>query len=573
MSTEGHKEPFPPPPPLPKLINVSWPWVFGCLAALALFYFGGKEARKQFALYKYKKVKANALAFYENKDLTNAFISAQEALKNDSDDLAILRILAELAELANSPGAIIYRAHVAQLKPNDTNLFALARSALKNEELSVADQALQSLPSEAKTSAAYHELAGTLFLKLKNPDQAQIHFQKASESNPQNQLYKFNILALQLDSGGPKRVQARAELEQMAQDPKFREIAVQQLMNVELREKKFDEVSRWGQFLKEHNSLGLDSRLMLFAGLKAGDSNVFRLELQKLQAQVGTNSAEVYKVMQWLNQNNLPEATIAWGTTLPDFQKAPLSFCVANAYLQLGQWANLDKFLNRSEWGPMKYVKSAFAARAARQLGDRRGSVIKAEQAQWDAGANTDALYALGDLFARWGWNKETEECWWTIARGSFKQRVALQKLYRLYRDANSAKNLYRVVERIYEVNRKDPPAINNFAYLSMVLNQNVDMAATLAEQNLKLFPDHSSFIATQCLALVRKKKYGEAADLVEKIPDNDRENPQIAFIVAVTYFVSDNPKAAQFYQKAVGGKALMPEEEILLEQIRDGQR
>jgi len=558
-------------PPLPKLINVSWPVVLLVLALLAAALIGAKAVKKKLEDFKISRVRENAVRFYQNKDYSSAMISAQEVLRT-RNDLEMVKILADLADLSISPVAMVYRSRIAQAEMNATNLLMLARSALQHKEPSVADQAL-TMVAAGDRSAKFYELSGILALDLKYPAIARAHFQKALELDPGNNSYRLNLLLLQLESndGSNSTVEIKREMEQLATAPDSQEAASQALMKLDLQEGNIAEVLNRASSLEQQKGFSLQRELLVLTALQNSKNAEFMQRLQLLQNRTN-QSGQVYRIMQWLNSRDLSKETVSWGKKLPGADDPPIQFAIAEAYVNQGLWFELLKFLERARSGELDYIRHAYLSRAHKEMGDKRLAKQTWDQAGWVAGSNVDALYTMADMAQRWGWETEALECWWTIARGKLKQRVALQRLFRHYRNAKATKNLLRVTERIFELNQRDPIGANNYAYMALLLNHNLEDASRIAEKNHEKFPSQTAFIATRSLSLIRQKEFSQAWEFAKKIPAKDHTDSQVAFIMNLAYYnyLMSASSRETFKIIDIDPQNLLQEEEAMLRQAQE---
>ena len=145
---------------------------------LGLWHFG----RPAYRNYREQQSAQRARAFLSSGAYTNASLSARQALLLNSNNLAACRVMAELAALSHAPAELDWRRRVAELAPTIENRLLFVATCLRVEAppYSLAVQRLAELAATAQNSAAYHELAAQLALKLGRRDEAALEFAAAT---------------------------------------------------------------------------------------------------------------------------------------------------------------------------------------------------------------------------------------------------------------------------------------------------------------------------------------------------------------------------------------------------------
>ena len=99
-----------------------------------------------------ERIVTRARAFMEKKDWGQAMIAVQWALQVNPRDVAVNRMMAELAETVGSPQALFWHRKVAELEPAVfENHLKWAESALRFKSLSMAEEALTNVEDAGVT--------------------------------------------------------------------------------------------------------------------------------------------------------------------------------------------------------------------------------------------------------------------------------------------------------------------------------------------------------------------------------------------------------------------------------------
>ena len=142
---------------------------------------------------------------------------AQELVRQHPDSLAALSILADTAERQNLEEAVAWRERIARLLPKDSeSQLNLASAALRFGKLELAREALDRVPPSDRGSAAFHVVSGWLARAEGNFAEQEEQFAAAVKEEPGNDLYQFDLAALQIRSKTTEKSKtARETLERL----------------------------------------------------------------------------------------------------------------------------------------------------------------------------------------------------------------------------------------------------------------------------------------------------------------------------------------------------------------------
>ena len=178
--------------------------------------------------------------------------TAREVLELHPDSLPAFHILAEAAEKRNLEETVSWRAQIARLLPNDLDSqLNLASAALRFGQLDIARKALNHVPSYDRDRAAFHVVAGWLARAEGNLTEQEQQFAAAVKKEPGNDLYQFNLAALQIRSADEeKSATARVNLERLSKLAPFRTGALRTLLNDAVERSDFDAADTLAQQLQ-----------------------------------------------------------------------------------------------------------------------------------------------------------------------------------------------------------------------------------------------------------------------------------------------------------------------------------
>src|SRR5213082_2817736 len=174
-----------------------------------------------------------AASMLQQEKFEQAAVTARAIVRLHRDSLPAFYILAEATEKQNSEETVSWRAQIARLQPIyiDSQL-NLASAALRFGQIDLARKTLERIAPRAQDEAAFHIVAGWLARAEGNLAEQEQQFDVAVNKDPKNDLYKFNLAALQIHSQDPEKSQlARANLEHLTQVQEFRTGALRALLN------------------------------------------------------------------------------------------------------------------------------------------------------------------------------------------------------------------------------------------------------------------------------------------------------------------------------------------------------
>src|ERR1700736_6634476 len=206
------------------------------------FYTGWREAR----------LLRRATSMLEKKDFKAANQAARQVLGLHRDSLSAFYILAEASEKQNLEETVSWRAQIARLLPdNIDSQLNLASAALRFGQIDLARKTLQRIGPRAEDRAAFHVVAGWLARAEGNLADQEKQFEIAVQKDPKNDLYQFNLAAIQIRSVDPgKSEPSRANLERLTQVSEFRSGAIRALLNDAVDRKDFENADRFAQQLQ-----------------------------------------------------------------------------------------------------------------------------------------------------------------------------------------------------------------------------------------------------------------------------------------------------------------------------------
>src|SRR5439155_11438842 len=215
-----------------------WPARVGlAIAALAIAILLGallfSYSSKLYEDWRQTRLLHQAASMLQEGKFSEAAQTARELLGRHPDSLPALYVLAEAAERQNLEEAVSWREQIARLLPKDLDSqLNFASAALRFGKLDLARKALDQVPLNDRDRAAFHVVAGWLARAEGNLAEQEEQFAAAVKKEPKNDVYQFNLAALQIHSNDTeKSTKARETLQRLGKLAPYRAGALRALLN------------------------------------------------------------------------------------------------------------------------------------------------------------------------------------------------------------------------------------------------------------------------------------------------------------------------------------------------------
>src|SRR6266702_3428343 len=328
-----------------------------------------------------------AASMLQEKKFNDATQTAREVVKLDPDSLPAYYILAEAAEKQNLEEAISWRTRIARLLPKDADSqLNLASAALRFGKLDLARKAVDQVTPSDRDAAAFHVVAGWLARAEGNFAEQEQQFAAAVRKGPGNDLYQFNLAALQIRSPEKeKSAKARATLDRLSKLTSFRTGALRALLNDAVDRNRFAAADALAQQLQMSQQVTFSDYLLCLNFYRKLDDKKFEALLEKVQPVATREPSDIAILMDWMNNNGLSAEVLDWIDELSSniTTRPPVAIAVAEAFANKKNWSRLRRWTRSGSWMDEDYLRLAYQAFAARQS---RQSIANAEFASlWRA--------------------------------------------------------------------------------------------------------------------------------------------------------------------------------------------
>ena len=509
-------------------------------------------------------------AFLSGGDVKAAALSARRAFQMNPDNPDAARALAQIADRSGDRTALDWWRKVLELHPHTTeDALALVRSALRVNDLATAQKTLDVLDDEAKGTPGYHAASGRLAEMKKNLVEAERHWAEASKLAPDNTSYQFQLALIRLGTNDQaKRKSALEVLERLRTDPKQRAAATRTLiLDGVAHHEETQRMHLLATELQSYPDAQFSDRLLYLEILRQLHDAGFEEYLKKLQQEAVSNPADLAGLLSWMSNNETAAAAVEFGNTLPteSLGKWPVLPALAEAYVSLKDWTGLERLARNTDWAPFDFLRHAYLARALRGQDKKFPAEQEWLAAQKEASAQPGSLLALARTTAAWGWETETVDLLWVLAKGDETKLEALQTLYQHYAKQGDTSGLYRTLLRLVEILPGDLALQNNLAQVSLLLGADVERERKVAAEIRQKEPSNGAYVSTYAFSLYTKGDLKGALQAMGQLSQDQLRDPSVAvYYGLILAAVGQNEKAREYLGRATQAN-LLPEEKALV--------
>ena len=515
-----------------------------------------------------------AASMLQHGRFSEATKTAREVLAQHPDSLPALYLLAEAAEKQNFEEAILWREQIARLRPRDPDSqLNLVSAALRFGKLDLARKALDQIPAKDRDRAAFHVVAGWLACAEGNFADQEEQFAAAVKKEPGNDLYQFNLAALQIHSSdGEKNPSARENLERLSKLVPYRTGAVRALLNDAVGRNDLSAADNFAQQLQMSQEVTFSDYLLCLNFYRKLDQKKSRLSLERVKNFAAAHPTDLASLMEWMNKNGLTGEVVKWVDKLPaeKLNSPSAAIAVAEAYANAKNWTRLKRWTHKGIWGESDYLRLAYQAIAA---GESRENARDEFDKLWrTAEQSTEGQggreLVLARLAWKWGLEKESEQLWLRVAEDPPLRREALDMLRRFYRKDNDTGKLYDVLQRLHETSPNEAPITADLARVGLNLERNIERSHELAKEAHDRAPNEVNCAVTYAFSLYQLGRNPEALAIIQALPADQLHDPHAAVYAALLLADANQIEAAKDYA-ASADDAIYQEEKKVLDEAK----
>ena len=516
-----------------------------------------------------KRLVRRAMFDIEHGNERDASLAARSILEMKPSSARAARIMAQLAERGGERSALDWRRRVVQLDPHSVDdALALVRCAVQFSDIPTAELTLGAVDENSRNTASYHE-ASALVAQIKHQDEkAEAEWNEALRLRPDDKSFQLQLGMLRLRANEPKRRAAgEAILTALRSDLAERSAATRALINTGVRRKedprKLMELARELQAYPEATWNDRFVYLDFLHGLQDPQFSAYLTELEKTAPNKASSLAAL---LSWMAMNNLSLLALDYSKSLPaeSLRNWPVPLALADAYVRLRDWQNLEAGTAKANWGRFEFLRHAYLARALREQDKPAAAEHEWSAAVKDA-TSSESLVLLIQPVSEWGWENETTDLLWALSKRPEKQKDAFVALYQHYAKTMDTQGLYRVLVHLSELDSTNLNIQNNLAQVSLLLNANPEKARRSAADVYHKSPTNPAYMTTYAYSLLTQGNAKEALRIMSSLSKEQLSDPTIGAYYGICLAVNGDQKARTYLD--FGKQAnLLPEEKALID-------
>jgi predicted Zn-dependent protease len=500
----------------------------------------------------------------ERGDVRSAYSFAQRAIEDHQSDVDTCRLMGDVQDAVGSPAVLTWRLRAAQMEPSNVlNYLTWAETALKLDNAGLALKALNSAPAERTGRADWQNLMGRTETALGQVAEAEVRFQEAVRLQPADPIYQINLYTIRLQSNDRSiAADAQSRLERLTEDEHTGILALRALLREALDSKDLERARSYAVKIEARQDVDFnDSLLALEAQSQGGQANEL---LAKLKERTLKGPGNAVSLTYWLIGHGRADNAAKWLEERFQLFSAPVSLQMAHAdaLIAQGKWSEIESKLRDERWSKSDYLRIAAIARSIRER-QEPGFAKAWGQAVESTREDQLNVFRLGVLVLSWGWKGESNDLLWRVAETASQWRSqALWILWQISRADRNAAGLLRVASNQHEDDPKDIRYKNNYAYYSLLLNIDIPRAVELARECWRQAPSQPNVASTYAFALYRISKYQEGVQVLDKLPAEDLDKPNIALYYALVLSAAgQTDKASHYLALARKSDRFLPQE------------
>ena len=523
-------------------------------------YHKAKEWRGEYLAHQ-------GLELMDRHDISNAQPKLQAAYALAPFDLYVLRACAKFSVTAADPQALVfYRGLLGHPDSTRADRRDAVQAAISFNNLTQADEWVEPLAG-SDSSADDKSIESQLRWQQDRHDAAIDLMRKSIAQDPSNHANAFLLARMLLVSGKPPE---KAEAEKILHDLGGNDDAsgLKALEELSQLRDQDDATRQWvlGR-LKSHPLLDDDGRfamwdLEVLLGTPAQTVVKEATDLFK-----GTAADRRSAAGRWLNNRAAQQRTLELISQQDGMGDRNLLLVRLDALAKMKNWSEVQTELNDPQIPLPQAIVLLYRARAEHELGDATSSQADWTRAMGAATGDAQSMTVIGQYALQMGAYDQAERAFERLAQMPGQAEAAYLALIQIVAQHGTTAQLRDTVLAMVNAVPKAAEPRNDWAYLSLLLNTDVDTAFAVAQGLETAHPELLAFRSTLALAYLRKNDPANALKVYQDFKvDWSTASPSWRMVHAVVESAGGNKAAAQSDAENINRTLLRPEEVTLLD-------
>ena len=307
--------------------------------------------------------------------------------------------------------------------------------------------------------------------------------------------------------------------------------------------------------------LAADLRIQLHAG------EAERIYDQTVARWNAGQTVDLIELSRWLNLHQQPERVLSLFPIERAFKDNQLLLSRLDALAILQRWNDIDNLLAHPDLTLDSSVLESFRARIAQEQNANLDAEMHWSHALALAAADPSKLRFVANFAEQSRATAAALKAYDQLARFPEHAAWAYRGMQRLSSQTGDVSVQRAAAEKISALNREDPNAADQLAYLNLLMRSDVDRNVVTAKTLAQKYPDRLSFRVTAALGFLRQHDPGLALAQFKGPPIEWQKAPAAwRAIYAATLLGNDQADAAREIIATIPRDKLSPEERALIE-------
>jgi hypothetical protein len=548
-----------------------WLWLLGALVILIV------GAVLTYHLIKIRRADRFAAAgddFLAQSKWNEAAVQYRVALQLDPSSYRGLSGAARLATKVDRPEALELWQKVQTLSQcTNRDRQDYADLLIKTNRLSLAEKVIDPL-LQANPDTRTLQLAARYSKKIGDNAKAIEYLRIATRRAPDDAAAQFQlaeIFAQSMDAN--EQSEAQKILWQIANKPgDYKQAAIEALaaapkLTTDERNRLMRELETLTPKTIKDDLLAADLRFQLHPDDAA---KIYREEIERWQ---NGKPEEIVDLVRWLNAHQQAELVLSTFPVERALEDNQLLLGRLDALASLQRWNDIDEVLNRNDVTLDPAVIESFRARTAQE----RNATLDAE-AHWNhavslAGTDPFKLKFVANFAEQSRATGAALKAYEQLARFPEQADFAARGTQRVSQRTGETTTQRAAMAKISARTPDDPNAADQLAYLSLLLNEDVDKNFDVAKTLVEKYPNRLSYRVTAALGYLRR--HDAASALAQfKGPEIDwkKTQPNWRAVYAAALLGSDRTEEAREILATIPRDRLNEQERQLIESPQESK-
>jgi predicted Zn-dependent protease len=550
-----------------------WLILLGVVAALLVAAgFGTVWGYGQAKLWRAHELTLEAKDLLVRQETAEGESKLMAAYTLEPRDAEVLRALAAYNLSLRNPHALgFYHLLVALPEATREDQREASRAFLSFGDLKSAEELAEILIAKAPEAADY-ALQGQIYWRAGAETQAISFVRQALSMDPKsraNQLLLAQMLSMM--PGQEQQVEAANLLRELAQANDQEALTALEVM---ARNPQLDVASqRWVlEKLRQHPLLDDEGR---FAGWELekrlgarDDKAVMREAVEFFQS---SDLARKATAARWLYNQGEPELVLELATPPDTLANQELFLARLDALAYLKNWVEVEKEL--SDNAPLSQTLIfLYRARAAQELGDPGRSAENWDRARAAAATEKGMLSYLGQYAVKMGLYDEAKKTYTQMAHNQEQAMEGYTALLQVEAQHGTNAEILETLTQMMADFPMQPEPKNDWAYLNLLLDTNVDEAWNTAQSLVQANPQMLAYRTTLALGYLRRNDAAGAEGVYEGLQiDWSTASPSAKLIYASVLAANGKRDQAAVFVQTLNRSQVRAEEWALLDSYLPG--